>query len=294
MTTIFALFAFAGNSVLCRLALGNQTIDATSFTVIRLVSGAFALSLMFLVRRQFTKNKGVFGSPSLSQSWGEKWRSASMLFVYAAGFSYAYMALDTGVGALVLFGTVQLTMIAVSIYNKEHLPWHKFLGMLMAFCGLCFLVYTQLDWSSAQISISGFTLMVAAGIAWGAYTLIGRGSVTPLIDTSTSFLLSTLLCLPLLFVYWFTPALLTEQGLWLALASGVVTSAFGYAIWYIALSGLSRVQAGVVQLLVPVIAALGGVLWMGESISKELVIAQVLVLSGIIIVMINRRVKERR
>lgn len=292
LATIFALFAFAGNSVLCRLALGNQTIDATSFTIIRLVSGAFALSIILAVARQINKADRQYKVGDVAQSWGKKWRASSSLFVYAAGFSYAYIALDTGVGALVLFGTVQLTMIAVSIYKKERLAWHKWLGLMMAFSGLCFLITSQIDWSSTKLSYSGFALMALAGVSWGAYTLIGRGSVSPLTDTSTSFTLSILLCLPLVIVYWFVPVLLTVQGFWLALVSGVVTSAFGYAIWYVALAGLSRVLAGVVQLLVPVIAALGGLLWVGESISKELVIAQTLVLSGILLVMINKRAKK--
>lgn len=273
---------------MCRLALGNQAIDATSFTLVRLISGALALSVILFVGSQFNKSNKAFGPLGLTQFSAKKWLAAGMLFIYAAGFSYAYIALDTGVGALILFGTVQLTMIAVSIYKNEYLPWYKWLGLLLAFGGLCFLVYSRLDFSSAQLSISGFALMLLAGIAWGAYTLIGRGSITPLLDTSTSFIFSTILCIPLLTIYWLSPALLTAHGFWLALASGVVTSAFGYAIWYIALAGLSRIQAGVVQLLVPVIAAIGGVLWVGESISNELVIAQVLVLGGIVLVLINR------
>lgn len=292
LATIFALLAFAGNSVLCRLALGNQAIDATSFTIIRLFSGALALSIIFIVGRKIVKHNRLFTSNEQTQTSAKKWLASSMLFVYAAGFSYAYIALDTGVGALVLFGSVQLTMIAVSIYRKEYLAWYKWLGLIMAFSGLCFLVYSQVNWSSANLSFIGFLLMVLAGVAWGTYTLIGRGSVSPLIDTNTSFMLSTFLCIPLLLVYWFIPALLTEKGFWLAIASGVVTSALGYAIWYIALSGLSRLQAGVVQLLVPVIAAIGGLVWIGEAITNELIVAQVLVICGILLVMINRSAKS--
>lgn len=292
LATIFALFAFAGNSVLCRLALGNQVIDATSFTIIRLFSGALALSLIFIVGRKIAKHNRLFIPTEQTKSAAKKWQASFMLFVYAAGFSYAYIALDTGVGALVLFGSVQITMIAVSIFKKEYLPWYKWLGLIMAFSGLCFLVYSQVNWSSANLSFIGFLLMVLAGIAWGVYTLIGRGSVSPLIDTNTSFMLSTFLCIPLLMIYWFMPALLTEQGFWLAIASGVITSALGYAIWYVALAGLSRVQAGVVQLLVPVIAAIGGLIWIGEAITHELIVAQILVISGILLVMINRSAKN--
>ena len=292
IATIFALFAFAGNSVLCRLALGNHAIDATSFTIIRLFSGALALSVMFIVGRKIATHNRLFMPSEQIQTSAKKWQASLMLFIYAAGFSYAYLALDTGVGALVLFGSVQLTMIAVSIFRKEYLPWYKWLGLIIAFSGLCFLVYSQVNWSSANLSFSGFLLMILAGVAWGAYTLIGRGSVSPLIDTNTSFMLSTFLCIPLLMVYWFVPVLLTEQGFWLAIASGVITSALGYAIWYIALAGLSRVQAGVVQLLVPIIAAIGGLVWIGEAITSELIVAQILVISGILLVMINRNTKN--
>lgn len=294
LATIFALFAFAGNSVLCRLALGNEVIDATSFTIIRLFSGALALSVIFFVGRKLAKHNRLFISSEQPKSAAKKWQASLMLFVYAAGFSYAYIALDTGVGALVLFGSVQITMIAVSIFKKEYLPWYKWIGLILAFSGLSFLVYSQVNWSSANLSFIGFLLMTLAGVAWGAYTLIGRGSVSPLIDTNTSFMLSTFLCIPLLMVYWFMPALLTEQGFWLAIASGVITSALGYAIWYVALVGLSRVQAGVVQLLVPVIAAIGGLIWIGEAITSELIVAQVLVISGILLVMINRSAKNKQ
>lgn len=288
-TTLFALFAFAANSVLCRLALGNGQIDATSFTIVRLVSGALALMAIFWIGGRVNRSNNMFSRWRVFQSIRKKWIAAVMLFVYAAGFSFAYIALDTGVGALVLFGTVQLTMIAVSIYKQERLPCHHVAGIILAFCGLCFLIYSQFDWRSAKLSLLGFVFMIFAGIAWGGYTLLGRGSTSPFIDTSANFMLSVFFCIPLLAVYMFLPATLSINGFWLAVSSGVVTSAFGYAIWYVALPSLSRVQAGVVQLLVPIIAAVGGVIWVGEAITLPLIIAQIMVLGGIAMVMIKAR-----
>ncbi|MFT6269781.1 MAG: drug/metabolite transporter (DMT)-like permease [Alphaproteobacteria bacterium] len=288
-TTLFALFAFAGNSVLCRLALGDGQIDATSFTIIRLVSGALAFMAIFWIGGRINRSNNTFTRKRVFQSIRKKWIASAMLFVYAVGFSFAYIALDTGVGALVLFGTVQLTMIAVSIYKQEQLPWHHIVGIALAFCGLWFLIYSQLDWQATNLSLLGFVFMVFAGMAWGGYTLLGRGSTSPFIDTSANFMLSVLFCIPLLAVYLFMPAAISADGFWLAVSSGVITSAFGYAIWYVALPSLSRVQAGVVQLLVPIIAAVGGAIWVGEAITLPLIIAQTMVLGGIAMVMIKAR-----
>jgi drug/metabolite transporter (DMT)-like permease len=289
-TTVFALFAFAGNSVLCRLALGGGQIDATSFTIVRLVSGALAFMVIFWVSGRINRSNNMFTRKRMFKSMRQKWIASLTLFTYAAGFSSAYIVLDTGVGALVLFGTVQLSMIVVSIYKKEYLPWHHIAGVALAFCGLCFLIYSQLHWQTTQLSLLGFVFMIFAGIAWAGYTLLGRESSSPFMDTSANFMLSVFFCIPLLVVYMFMPATLSINGFWLAVSSGVITSAFAYSIWYVALPSLSTVQAGVVQLLVPIIAAFGGVIWVGESITQPLIVAQIMVLSGIALVMIKRKV----
>lgn len=296
--TLIALVAFAGNSVLCRLALGEQTIDATSFTLVRLMSGAISLWLIvFAVKlySQQNKDKGkLIKSSKAAFNYSkipnmQQWLSGFMLFAYAAGFSYAYIELDTGVGALVLFGCVQLTMILTSIYMREKLSLMQWIGLFCAFAGLVYLIDSQHNLASASISFTGFALMIIAGVAWGVYTLLGRGSNTPLRDTSRNFLLSIPFAICLLLVFAYIPATLTYKGIVLALASGVITSGLGYAIWYVALVGLSRVQAGVVQLFVPVLAALGGVIWANEGVSTELVVSQVVILGGIALVMFAKK-----
>jgi drug/metabolite transporter (DMT)-like permease len=156
------------------------------------------------------------------------------------------------------------------------------------------LIYSQLDFSEASLSIVGFVCMVVAGIAWGGYTLLGRGSTSPFIDTSANFMLSVVFCIPLLAIYLFVPFAVSVEGFWLGVSSGVVTSAFGYAIWYVALPNLTRVQAGVVQLLVPIIAAFGGVIWVGEPISSSLIVAQILVLGGIGLVMVKVKTRQTK
>lgn len=251
------------------------------------------LWLVVVIMQYFQASKAQTSSPqALSEhSFLGKigvYLPAFMLFVYAAGFSYAYIELDTGVGALILFGCVQLTMIMVSIFNREQLKWQQWLGLVLAFAGLVFLVHSQSNLGEAKVSILGFALMILSGVAWGIYTLLGRGSVQPTIDTRTNFLLSVPFCICLLAVYIYMPIELSYEGFLLALASGALTSGLGYAIWYFALAGLSRIQAGVVQLLVPVIAAIGGVIWANESLPMSLVVSQLVILGGIAMVMFTK------
>ena len=241
--TLFALVAFAGNSVLCRLALGDNAIDAASFTVIRLVSGIIAL----LVIVKFASKKS---EPPSKGSW----TAAFMLFLYAVAFSFAYISLDTGTGALILFGAVQITMIVISLITGNRLHYSEWIGVSVAFFGFVYLVMPGLS----TPSLTGFILMTIAGIAWGIYTLKGRGSKQALNDTAYNFL-RTLPFVLILMVISLGDVSLTPAGILLAVLSGAITSGVGYTIWYIALGGLSATQAAVVQLLVPVIAALGGV-----------------------------------
>ncbi len=270
--TGLALIAFAANSVLCRLALGNEAIDAASFTVIRLLSGAIVL---FLIIRFTQKNTEL--------STNGSWIASLMLFLYAITFSYAYISLDTGTGALILFGSVQITMILLSLISGTRLHYTEWAGVIIAFTGFVYLILPGVTTPSTV----GFLLMAAAGIAWGIYTLKGRGSQNPLMDTAYNFL-RTIPLVILLTIITISHANYSSEGVLLALLSGGITSGIGYTIWYIALGGLSATQAAVLQLLVPVIAALGGVLFVSETITVRLTISAAMVIGGILMVVLGK------
>ncbi len=280
-----ALIAFAGNSVLCRLALSNGEIDAASFTAIRLVAGAVAL--LFLLKLNGSvevKSVALSGRPR-----NLAWASSLMLFAYAALFSFAYVSLETGVGALILFGSVQITMVLINLFKGNRLSLFEWLGLLISCSGLVYLVFPELS----KPSLIGFLMMSVSGIAWGVYTVLGQGSENPLVDTTSNFTLSlafvALLLLPFL-VFPFASGLHASPQTWfLAIASGALTSGLGYAIWYAALPQLTSTQAGVMQLLVPIIASLGGVLFANEVLSSRLIIASLLTLGGILLVLLAKR-----
>ncbi|MCZ6674545.1 MAG: DMT family transporter [Verrucomicrobia bacterium] len=271
--TALALTAFAANSVLCRLALGNATIDASGFTIMRLLSGAITLLIII----QFAGSKS--SEPTSKGSW---WGGA-MLFIYAITFSFAYLRLETGTGALILFGWTQITIILVSLVSGNRLHITEWLGVIISFLGFVYLVLPNV----ATPSLPGFFLMTLAGIAWGLYTLNGRGSKNPLMDTGFNFLRTVPMVL-VVGVVSFRLLHFSTEGIILACLSGGIASGIGYTIWYIALRGLSATQAGVVQLLVPVIAALGGVVFVFEYITLRLTIASTLILGGIFTVILGR------
>ncbi len=270
--TALALIAFAANSVLCRLALGEETIDAASFTVIRLLSGA----LVLLAILAFSNDKEASASRG-------SWSASLMLFVYAVAFSFAYVSLDTGTGALILFGSVQITMILLSLVSGNRLHLSEWVGVIIAFTGFVYLILPEVT----SPSVMGFLLMIAAGIAWGMYTLKGRGSDHPLKDTAYNFL-RTIPLVIILLVITIQDAHYSAAGVLLAVLSGGIASGIGYTIWYIALGGLSTTQAAVVQLSVPVIAAFGGVLFVSEAITARLTLSASMVLGGILLVVLGR------
>ena len=267
LLTALAMLAFAGNSLLCRLALKTTQIDAVSFTGVRLLSGALMLWLLLKLRNRAAKVSG-----SLS--------SAAALFVYAAAFSYAYLHLDAGAGALLLFGAVQISMLVVGFARGERANLQQGSGFVLALIGL---IALMLPGASAPPLIGG-GLMLLAGVAWGAYSLLGRGVQDPLAASAGNFLRAIPFAILLTLV--FLPRLnIDTTGLIYALLSGALTSGVGYYIWYSALPGLSAFQAASVQLSVPILAALAGALLLGESISLRLVIASVAVLGGIALVL---------
>ena len=268
--TITAMFAFAANSLLCRMALGQDLIDAGSFTSIRIISGAITLLLIASIRghtKKITAN----------------WPGVAALFCYMAFFSFAYLSLSAGTGALLLFGSVQLTMFVSAIRHGERFSLLSWAGLGAAFAGLVYLVAPGVTAPDPF----GAALMATAGVAWGIYSLIGRRSGQPLLDTTANFVYSVpfTIALSALFI---AGANVSMPGAMLAVTSGALASGLGYAIWYAALNGLTAGRAATVQLSVPVIAALGGVLLLSEQITIRLAVATGLTIGGIWIVLAQR------
>jgi drug/metabolite transporter (DMT)-like permease len=270
---LLALIAFASNSLLTRFALGSHQIDAATFTLLRLGAGAIVLAL--LVRMQAGSWTPLRGGSALGPI---------ALFAYAAPFSFAYLRIGAAVGALVLFGVVQLTMIGYALFRGDRPTTLTWLGILLATSGLAILTVPAVN----RPDLLGLLLMCVAGVAWGAYSLVGRASRDPLAANARSFLWSSLPAIALVLIPHasMTP---TTKGIALALVSGGVTSGLGYAIWYRVLPRLSVTQAAVAQLTVPVIAALAAVVLLNEQLSMRLVIAGAAVLIGVGLVVLRRR-----
>jgi drug/metabolite transporter (DMT)-like permease len=268
--TSLTMVAFAGNSLLCRAALKHTGIDAASFTAVRLLSGAAMLWLVARIR-----------SPARS---GGNWPSSCALFVYAAGFSFAYVSLPASTGALLLFGAVQATMIARGIWIGEHLGPSQAAGLILAFGGLVGLLLPGLS----APPIAGSILMLGAGVAWGVYSLRGMGAGDPVAVSAGNFLRASPIALALGALLWksVSPDM---AGFWYASASGALASGLGYAVWYTALPALTATTAATVQLSVPAIAALGGIVFLGESLTLRWVLASAAILGGIALVILGRK-----
>jgi drug/metabolite transporter (DMT)-like permease len=271
LLTALAMIAFASNSLLCRLALKQTPIDASTFTLVRIVSGAVCLAAIVRIRKP---GAGIAGS----------WVSALALFGYAAFFSFAYLQLSAGAGALLLFGAVQATMIIWAFQRGERLRVPQWLGLALAIIGLVILVFPGLS----APPIGAASLMCGAGMAWGVYSLRGKGAGDPLQATAGNFIRAVPMAVVL-------SAILLRQANWdargigYAIASGAIASGLGYAIWYTALPALRATAAATVQLSVPILAALGGIIFLGETLTVRLVVASVAVLGGIAFVVLERR-----
>lgn len=271
--TALTMLAFAGNSLLCRLALQETAIDPASFTSIRLASGALLLWLVVRCGRSGRSGRSGRGD----------WRSAGALFAYAAGFSFAYLSLTAATGALLLFAAVQATMIGAALWRGERLLRLQVVGLLLALAGLVGLLLPGL----AAPPPAGALLMLGAGVAWGVYSLRGAGASHPTLVTAGNFLRAALLALLPSLLLW--PRLsLDGAGVGYAIASGALASALAYAIWYAVLPALTATRAASVQLSVPVLAALGGVVLLGEPLTLRLVLASLAILCGIALVLRGR------
>lgn len=267
LLTTVAMTAFAGNSLLCRAALRDTDIDAATFTSVRLVSGALMLWLVLSLRGNRV--------PLKQGSWG----SALALFAYAGAFSYAYGGLSAAMGALLLFGAVQATMISIGIFRGDRPRLLQWAGFVVAFAGLVGLLLPGLTAPPLFSSL----LMIGAGIAWGVYSLRAKGAGEPTAVTTGNFIRAVPMALVLSLVTM-TSATIDMAGMGYAIASGAIASGLGYAIWYMALPLLQATSAATVQLSVPVIAAVGGVLLLSEPLTLRLVVAGIAILGGIAIV----------
>jgi drug/metabolite transporter (DMT)-like permease len=270
------MVAFAANSLLCRLALSDTAIDAASFTSIRLISGA---AILWLVSR------ATRGAPSGRGNW----LSAFALFVYAAGFSFAYVSLPAATGALLLFGAVQATMIGRGIRSGERLRKVQLAGLMLALAGLVGLLLPGLS----APPLYGSVLMLSAGVAWGVYSLRGKGAGDPTRVTAGNFLRAVPFAAALTLMMH-DSASVDSAGIGYAVASGALASGVGYAIWYTALPALKATTAATVQLSVPVIAAAGGVLFLGEAVTVRQILASVAILGGIALVILEKERKAEK
>jgi drug/metabolite transporter (DMT)-like permease len=287
-----ALVGFAANSLLCRAALGARSIDAASFTCVRLVSGALVL---WLIARTLAARGGAApgvrvpdeasaGAAASGVRGAGSWGSAAALFLYAAAFSFSYLRLTAATGALILFATVQATMIAVGIRRGERPPPLAWLGFALAASGLVALTLPGL----AAPDPAGAALMAAAGVAWGVYSLRGRGAARPLAATADNFLRSLAFAAPLAAAIA-QGGHATARGAGLAIASGAIASGLGYSLWYAALPHLAATRAAIVQLSVPVVAAAGAAAFLGETITPRLAGAAAAIVGGIALAIVARQ-----
>ncbi|MEM6971982.1 MAG: DMT family transporter [Pseudomonadota bacterium] len=285
--TATAMTAFAANSVLTRLALAPELIAADNFATLRVLSGAAMLWAIIAFQRHQTPPAAQQAAGSRTPRTRADWRTAAGLFVYLAGFSFAYESLDTGTGALILFGTVQVTMLGWGLVKGERLAPLGWLGFAVAIIGLVVLVSP----GESAPDLMGALLMLAAGLGWGIYSVLGRGVADPLGATGWNFLLAA----PVIVLLDLAAASgdggiggASPMGIALALASGAIASGLGYVVWFAALPHLSATRAAAVQLTVPAIAALGGVILLAEPISIRLIAASLATLGGVGIVLLAR------
>lgn len=268
--TALALTAFAANSVLNRFAVGMGQIDAVGFAVVRLMAGAAMLAVLVGLR-------GLAGGVVWA-GWQGRAGGVLGLTLYLFAFSLAYVALDAGAGAVILFGAVQITMFAGALWSGEVVPRLRWLGAGLALAGLVLLLWPGMG---AALSLPHALMMAAAGLGFGVYSLAGRRAGDPLAGTAANFVLALPLGLAVWPVLGILPAGATALGITLAVVSGAVTSGLGYAFWYAALPGLGAARAAVAQLCVPVLTAAAGIALLGEAVDARFILAAVFVLGGV-------------
>jgi drug/metabolite transporter (DMT)-like permease len=314
--TIVAILAFAGNSVLCRLALEQGSIDPASFTTVRLLSGALMLCVLLFSIPKLMLQKTEFADKTAAEPEAilnnaglglyktsanpdaffanlgrlftlekSSWSGGFALFFYATGFSFAYITLPAGTGALILFAAVQITMLSHALIQGSRFSFAQWFGFAMALIGL---VYLFLPGITAP-PIFGALLMVIAGIAWGIYCILGKRVTNPTQSTAENFIRASMITAPLSLVF-INSMSVSATGLMFAIISGAMTSGIGYAIWYAVLPELKAASSASLQLTVPVIATVGGVIWLGEEVSIRLALASIIILGGVaMVVLLTKR-----
>ncbi len=297
LVTLITLVAFAANSVLCRWALMDKTIDPLSFSVIRILSGAFTLLILLGIASQYSNNTAEPSPTSLFSKLKSQFSLVSIvsLIVYMFGFSFAYLELGAGLGALVLFVAVQFTMIAAHLRSGNKMSLIEWAGCLLSVSGLVYLLMpTSSTITPDLVSIS---LMSLAGIGWGIYTLAGKRSSNALLSTTANFGFCSLIVLVFISPWLVVPSSaldisISEQGIIYAVLSGSVASGVGYSLWYYVVKKLNTVVASIAQLSVPVIATLGGVLLLSEPVTMQFVISSTIILVGISLVLVAPKLKQ--
>ncbi|MFM2607633.1 DMT family transporter [Vibrio chagasii] len=297
LVTLITLVAFAANSVLCRWALMDQTIDPLSFSVIRILSGAFTLLILLSIASQNSNNTAELSPTSLFSKLKSQFSLVSVvsLIVYMFGFSFAYLELGAGLGALVLFVAVQFTMIAAHLISGNKMSLIEWAGCLLSVSGLVYLLMpTSTTNTPDLVSIA---LMSLAGIGWGIYTLAGKRSSNALLSTTANFGFCSLIVLVFISPWLVVPSSaldisMSEQGFIYAVLSGSVASGVGYSLWYYVVKKLNTVVASIAQLSVPVIATLGGVLLLSEPVTMQFVISSTIILVGISLVLVAPKLKQ--
>lgn len=289
--TIIALIAFAANSLFCRMALVEGYIDPWNFTAIRLLSAAVCLTIIITIHTHRLKRQGMLDHDINNGVLKDKgsWLSSISLLIYALCFSIAYVELDTGTGALILFSAVQLTMIGWGIYKKEQLSRVQWVAFLVATVGFIYLMLP----SAAMPSLFGAVTMAISGIAWGIYSIRGQACISPLRATGFNFIRS-LVAIPILLLIRLSYLReVSIEGVLLASVSGAITSGLGYSIWYMAMPLLKSTQAAVVQFCVPVLAAIAGVLFLSEQLTLRFIVTSTVILAAVLVFILNKKATKK-
>ncbi len=275
--TILSLLFLALNSILCKAALLNNYIDAYSFTFLRLFFGAFTLLLIY-----YYKNK------KLDFNIKTNWITSFMLFLYAVSFSYSYVEIEAGFGALLLFGVVQVLMLSSSYFKKEKFTIKKNLGIILAFLGLVYLLFPS---ENFELSYYHVFLMILAGLSWAVYSILGKSSFNALFDTCDNFIKATIFIIIFYFIIPIDNISITNSGILLAFISGSLTSAIGYVIWYKVLPQIEVFTASIIQLLIPVIAIILSVVFLDEILTFNLLISSIIIFCGILLAVVPSNIR---